>query len=164
MIPSYLVIRPLLLPSEIPFLKEMFYTALHVPKGATPFPKSIIEEPSLAKYIAKWGRPDDIALVAEKEEKLVGAVWCRLLKFEEKGYGYVDDTTPELSLAIHPNYRNQGLGTQLMEQAFAALIAKGFKQVSLSVDKDNQAVNLYKRLNFEMVGEEDTAFTMLKML
>jgi len=44
----------------------MFYTALHVPEGADPFPKSIIEAPNLAKYIANWGRPDDIALVAEQ--------------------------------------------------------------------------------------------------
>lgn len=87
----------------------MFYTALHVPVGADPFPKSIIEEPNLAKYIANWGRPDDIALVAEQDGQLIGAVWCRLLKAAEKGYGYVDDQTPELSLAINADFRNQGL-------------------------------------------------------
>ena len=150
--------------SEFPFLKEMFYTALHVPEGAEPFPKSIIEEPSLAKYIADWGRLEDIALVAESEGELIGAVWCRLLKFQEKGYGYINDETPELSLAIQPNFRNQGLGTQLMEKAFDALRAKGFKQVSLSVDQDNQAVNLYQRLGFDLVEEIGTAFTMKKVL
>jgi len=142
----------------------MFYTALHVPEGAEPFPKSIIEEPSLAKYIANWGRTDDIALVAESEGELIGAVWCRLLKEFERGYGYVDDNTPELSLAIKDGFRNQGLGSRLMEQAFEALKNKGFQQVSLSVDKDNQAVNLYKRLAFEIVKDEDTAFTMKKIL
>lgn len=142
----------------------MFYTALHVPEGAEPFPKSIIEEPSLAKYIANWGRPDDVALIAESDGELIGAVWCRLLKAFEKGYGYVDDHTPELSLAIKEGFRNQGLGRQLMEQAFEALRVKGFKQISLSVDKDNKAVNLYKRLAFEIVEEEDTAFTMKKIL
>lgn len=142
----------------------MFYTALHVPEGAAPFPKSIIEEPSLAKYIANWGRLDDIALVAEVAGELVGAVWCRLLKAHEKGYGYVDDATPELSLAITADYRNQGLGSQLMEQAFLALKQKGFEQISLSVDKENQAVSLYKRLDFEIVRAEETAFTMKKTL
>ncbi len=142
----------------------MFYTALHVPEGAVPFPKSIIEEPHLAKYIANWGRPDDIALVAEQNGQLIGAVWCRLLKAAEKGYGYVDDQTPELSLAIDANFRNQGLGTQLMEKAFIALVEKGFSQVSLSVDQDNKAVNLYKRVGFEIVEELDTAFTMKKTL
>lgn len=142
----------------------MFYTALHVPEGADPFPKSIIEEPHLAKYIANWGRPDDIALVAEHDGQLIGAVWCRLLKAAEKGYGYVDDQTPELSLAIHANFRNKGLGTKLMNAAFTALIEKGFSQVSLSVDQDNKAVNLYKRLDFEIVEEEGTAFTMKKTL
>ncbi len=138
--------------------------ALYVPEGAAPFPKSIIEEPSLAKYIANWGRADDIALVAESEGVLIGAVWCRLLKAFEKGYGYVDDNTPELSLAIKDGFRNKGLGSQLMEKSFIALKKQGFQQVSLSVDKDNKAVNLYKRLAFEIVGDEGTAYTMKKTL
>jgi len=151
-------------PKEYPFLREMFYTALHVPEGATPFPKSIIDTPELAKYIADWGRLDDIALVAETPHQLVGAVWCRVLKGAEKGYGYVDDSTPELSLAIHADFRNQGLGTQLMEKAFEALRVQNFKQVSLSVDQNNQAVRLYQRLGFDLVETAGTAFTMKKML
>jgi len=151
-------------PKEYPFLREMFYTALHVPEGASPFPKSIIDTPELAKYITDWGRPDDIALVAETAHQLIGAVWCRLLKGAEKGYGYVDDYTPELSLAIHANFRNRGLGTQLMEKAFEALRAKNFNQVSLSVDQDNQAVSLYQRLGFDLVEAAGTAFTMKKIL
>ena len=151
-------------PSEYSFLREMFYAALHVREGDPPFPKSIIDTPELAKYIANWGRADDIALVATQVEQLVGAVWCRLLKAAEKGYGYVDDYTPELSLAIQPGFRNKGLGTQLMEKAFEALKSKGFAQVSLSVDQDNQAVNLYYRLGFELVEEVGTAFTMKKTL
>ncbi len=151
-------------PQEYPFLREMFYMALHVPEGASPFPKSIIDTPELAKYIADWGRPDDIALVAETTHQLVGAVWCRLLKGSEKGYGYVDDYTPELSLAIHANFRNLGLGTQLMEKAFETLRAKNFNQVSISVDQDNQAVSLYQRLGFDLVEAAGTAFTMKKIL
>ncbi len=151
-------------PLEYPFLREMFYAALHVREGDPPFPKSIIDTPELAKYIANWGRADDIALVATQAGQLVGAVWCRLLKVAEKGYGYIDDSTPELSLAIQPDFRNKGLGTQLMEKAFEALKSKGFTQVSLSVDQDNQAVNLYYRLGFELVAEVETAFTMKKIL
>lgn len=142
----------------------MFYTALHVPEGAEPFPKSIIEEPHLAKYIANWGRPDDIALVAAYDGQLIGAVWCRSLKAAERGYGYIDDQTPELSLAINANFRNKGVGTRLMNAAFIALVEKGFSQVSLSVDQDNKAVNLYKRLDFEIVEAIETAFTMKKTL
>lgn len=159
---NYFSIRELQL-AEYPFLREMFYTAIHVRTGETPPPKSIIDKPALAKYIANWGRSDDIAFVAEKDNQLVGAVWCRLLKASEKGYGYINDQTPELSLAIHANFRNRGLGTQLMQNAFEALIAKGFKQVSLSVDQDNKAVSLYKRLGFELVEEAETAFTMKKI-
>ena len=44
------------------------------------------------------------------------------------------------------------------------LKSENFEQISLSVDKQNPAVNLYLRLGFEVVAEEGTAFTMLKKL
>jgi len=152
-------------PSEYPFLREMFYTALHVRPGIKPPPKSIIDEPALAKYIAYWGqRPDDIALVGTTKDQLAGAIWCRVLKKTEKGYGYIDDYTPELSMAIKPPFRNKGLGGRLLSAAFDALNQKGFLQVSLSVDQDNQAIRLYQRFGFKIVSEEGTAFTMKKIL
>ena len=67
-------------------------------------------------------------------------------------------------MAIKNGFRNQGIGSQLLKKMFIALKAKGFSQVSLSVDQDNQAVNLYKRHDFILIEENGTAFTMKKEL
>ena len=39
----------------------------------------------------------------------IGAAWLRLLKGDERGYGHVDDETPELGMAVLPAYRGRGV-------------------------------------------------------
>ena len=88
--------------NEIYFLKEMLYLALYVPEGKSPFPKSIIENPDISKYIDHWGTlPNDIALVAVFNEKLIGAVWGRTFNSLKPGYGFIDENTPEISIGVH---------------------------------------------------------------
>ncbi len=65
--------------NEIYFLREMLYLALYVPKGESPFPKSILDNPDISKYIDHWGTSsNDLAIVVVINEKLVAAVWGRL--------------------------------------------------------------------------------------
>ena len=93
--------------NELNFLADMLYEALFVPEGHEPFPKEIIHDRSLSKYIDNWGKDKyDIAFVVEVDHQLVGAIWGRLLTQENKGYGFVDNNTPELSLAVKSGYRN----------------------------------------------------------
>ena len=40
----------------------------------------------------------------------------------------------------------------------------GYKKLSLSVDKANRVVNLYKRLEFKVIKEQETEFIMVKYL
>ena len=96
--------------------------------------------------------------------ELIGAVWARVFAENEQSYGFVDSKTPEFSIAIKEGYRNQGFGKRLMQKLFAKLKSKGFEKLSLSVDKRNPAVNLYRWHGFETVGEDGTALTMLKKL
>jgi hypothetical protein len=46
-----------------------------------------------------------MAWVADAGSELAGAVWVRLFTSELKGFGYVDDRTPELSIAVKQEYR-----------------------------------------------------------
>jgi ribosomal protein S18 acetylase RimI-like enzyme len=155
-------IQPLEAQDE-PFLWEMLYQAIYVPEGRPRPPRSILEAPELAQYAQQWGKvPGDLGYKAVEivAGQLVGAAWLRLFTNGEKGYGYVDDRTPELSIAILPGYRGQGLGGLLL----AALLEearRSFKTVSLSVSRDNPAIRLYRRLGFEVVSESDSSFTML---
>lgn len=118
----------------------------------------------MSKYVENFGRRGDFAFVLVDENALTGAVWARLFAESEKSCGFIDEETPGFSIAVKEPYRNRGLGSRMMRELFKKLQAEGFNRVSLSVDKLTAAVNLYRRLGFEVVGEKGTVLTMLKKL
>ena len=67
----------------------------------------------------------------------------------------IDDTTPSLSISLLKEYRNLGIGTELMKQILLTLKEREYKQVSLSVQKINYAVSMYKKVGFEVVRENE---------
>ena len=148
--------------SELAFLKEILYQAIFVPEGQSPLPKNIIEHPDLVKYIENFGRDGDLCLVAELDDELVGAAWARLYSEQNKGYGFIDYQTPELNMAVLEGYRNIGIGSKLLTGIFKGLKNKGYRKVSLSVDKSNYALNLYLKFGFEIFTSTETSVTMIK--
>jgi [ribosomal protein S18]-alanine N-acetyltransferase len=157
------MIRPVK-PNEIKFLKDMLYEALYVHEGEPLLPRSIIYEPEIVKYIKDWGKPFDCAIVAQNNNELTGAIWGRMFQLPETGYGYIDEETPEISMAVKSNYRGQGIGTKLIEAISQEYLKLNIKAISLSVDKRNKALNLYQRAGFVIVAENGTAWTMKKRL
>ena len=149
-----------LTPADEPFLWDMLYLAVYVPEGSPPLPREIIQAPDMARYVEGWGRAGDDGFMALDGDKPVGAVWIRLLTGDNKGYGYVDDHTPELSIAILPDYRGMGIGRELMDRmlAFALHVYKG---VCLSVSRDNPAVRLYGSCGFTTVADDPTTLIMV---
>jgi ribosomal protein S18 acetylase RimI-like enzyme len=152
-----ITIRPILLTDE-PFLWVMLYHALYVPEGHPPFPRDIVQQPEISQYVRDWGQPDDAGLIACDGETPIGAVWIRRIR----AYGFVDDDTPELSLAMLPEYRGQGIGTKLMLELFA-LAQSRYSALSLSVSKENPALRLYARLGFHIVKDDGTSVTMKRV-
>lgn len=145
-------------PEEIPLLEEFLYQAIFIPLGLASLPRSILKEPELEMYIKDFGQqPDDWALAAEVDGRLVGAVWVRIMK----DYGYYDDQTPSLSISFLPEFRGRGLGQQLVTAMLDLLKAKGYPGVSLSVSKDNPALRFYQRLGFITVEEREDDYLML---
>lgn len=58
-----------------------------------------------------------------------------------------------LSIAVRKNFRGQGLGRELLNQAIQLLIGEGKSLVRLEVRPDNQAaIRLYESLGFRMIG------------
>jgi ribosomal protein S18 acetylase RimI-like enzyme len=101
----------------------------------------VIRGPELARYVAGWGREWDCGFLAsDAAGKSLDAVWLRLLRGENQGYGYVDDNTPELSIAVLPEHRGRGIGSPLLTHLFAS--ACGNLTVSLSVAVGNPALSL----------------------
>ncbi|HEY2939893.1 MAG TPA: GNAT family N-acetyltransferase [Gaiellaceae bacterium] len=143
-------------PQDVPFLRDMLRHAYYW--RVSTLPES--GEPPLQRYVERWGRPGDTALVAIQDFQPVGAAWYRLFKEDNPGYGFVDEETPELSIAIVPSRRGSGLGSELLDALLERARADGHDAISLSVEKDSPAVGLYERHGFERFREDDGAYTM----
>lgn len=131
-------------------------------------------EPSLAHYLDGWPRPGDEGVLAVRpgrcgeegggrdeggdRDEVLGAAWYRFLPAAEPGYGFVDPSVPELTIAGHARWemapgvpRGQRLMDALMVQARGA----GVESLSLSVDPANaRACRLYERCGFQVVDTD----------
>ena len=135
---------------EYPLLDDFLYEAIFVPEGVDPPSKSIITAPELQVYVKGFGASkDDFALVAEVENKIIGAVWVRIMN----DYGHIDDKTPSLAISLYKKYRGQGIGSSLIKEMLSLLQAHGYKHVSLSVQKANYATKLYPKIGFRIIKE-----------
>ena len=143
--------------SEYEILADFLYEAIYVSKGTDKPPKSIINKPELQVYIENFGKEDDWCLVAEVKDKIVGAVWVRIMN----DYGHIDDKTPSFSISLYEEYRNLGIGTALMGVMLQFLREKGYKQASLSVQKANYAVRMYRKAGFEVINENEEEYIMV---
>lgn len=137
--------------SDYPCLKQFLYQAIFVPKGERPPNRELIYEPEIYIYIKDFGeKAGDIGVVAEQNGQVVGAAWARIIR----AYGHLDNNTPELAISILPEFRGCDIGSKLMKKLFALLITNGYKQTSLSVQKDNPAVRFYQKLGYKIIGEK----------
>lgn len=145
---------------EYNLLDDFLYEAIFIPEGVEVPSKEITNQPDLQIYIADFGKQNDNCLVAECNGKIVGTVWTRIIN----DYGHIDNETPSLAISLFKEYRSLGIGTALMNRMIELLKSKGYKRVSLSVQKENYAYNLYKKVGFEIIKENDEDFIMVKQL
>ena len=116
----------------------------------------------LSRYTENWGRTGDVALIAMEGGHPIGAAWLRTFPAASPCYGFVDETTPELTIAVVPSRRRHGVGQELLDALLEQARAAGYTGISLSVEHDSAAVDFYERNGFEQVGDFHGAFTMLK--
>ena len=173
-------IRPLR-SDERHLLEDFLYEAIYVPEGFEgTVPRSIIhDDPKCCAAFECFGDlPDDRALVAEVDGRVVGACWVRTTD----EYGHIDDETPSFSISLYAQYRGRGIGGAmmhkgsamkpmkkkgiggaLMRQMLDELREAGYARASLSVQKENPALRLYERLGFRIIGdgEDETEWMMV---
>ncbi|WP_172196589.1 GNAT family N-acetyltransferase [Saccharibacillus qingshengii] len=148
---------------DVPFLWEMLFESLYAGEGREPFDRSILEEPSMRKYVEGWGRQGDFGVIAETPDGTpLGSATARFFGAADHGYGYVAPDVPELGMALLPGSRGRGIGTSLIRHLLDGLRERGVKRVSLSVDPGNEpAMKLYRRFGFQEAGREGTSITMV---
>ena len=137
--------------AELPLLKDFLYEAIFIPEGTPAPPREIVDDESLQVYIRDFGNlPDDRCLVAESDGKVVGAIWSRIMN----DYGHIADDVPSLAISLYKDYRNKGIGTELLGQMLNLLKVDGYRSVSLSVQKANYAMNMYQKAGFQVISDD----------
>lgn len=110
--------------------------------------KSLSDIPKLAIYNEFYGfTTKDLGLYALADNQLVGAVWIRRLNVDHGSNGYINDNTPILNIAVLPEFRGKGIGSQMIEQLFIEAGAL-HDIISVSVIEDSAAVRFYERHGF----------------
>jgi len=142
--------------SDQVILWEMLYYAIYAPKGKKPPSRAILEEADIARYAENWGQESDMGYKALEDGVIVGAAWLRL----SRGYGFVAEDIPELTIAVLPDHRGRGIGTSLLTRLIDTA-AQSFQGISLSVVGENPVMDLYRRLGFEIVRPDGASFTMV---
>ena len=96
--------------------------------------KSVASE--LTNALALW-------LVALDGDRVAGYV----------GSQTVCDETDMMNVAVHPDFRRQGIGEKLVEQLVTELKAIGSHALMLEVRASNApAIGLYEKMGFQQVG------------
>ena len=116
------------------------------------------------RYVKGWGRRGDAAMIAVEGASRVGAAWHRLFRRDEPGYGFVDESIPELTMAVVPSKRGQGTGAELLTALIERARREGFPALSLSVEDATAQVSFYERYGFEKVAKAGNAWTMRRDL
>ena len=143
---------------ETDLLRDFLYEAIFIPEGVEPPAREIIEQPELKIYYENFGTGRaDHCIVAEDDDKVIGAVWTRIMN----DYGHIDDETPSFAISLFKEYRGLGIGTQLMKEMLTLLKDKGYGRVSLAVQKANYAVRMYDKVGFKIIDENDEEFIMV---
>jgi GNAT superfamily N-acetyltransferase len=142
-------------PGDVRFLRDLLRHAYHWRLNADP-------DLPVFRYVQNWGREGDAGVVAFDGRRVYGAAWYRLFPADEPGFGFVDERTPELTIAVVPSRRGQGVGAELLEALLDQARSDGFEAISLSAERDQTA--FYEHHGFTPVHDDGDAVTMRRAL
>lgn len=149
--------------TDAKFLGDMLVEAANWRAGGVRPRHEVLTSPEHRRYLAGWKRLSDDGLVATGGDGVsVGAAWYRVLPQDAPGFGFVGAAVPELIIGVHPLWRARGVGRSLLRGIVQLAGAEGHARISLSVERDNFARNLYRAEGFTVVGEGATRDTMAR--
>jgi GNAT superfamily N-acetyltransferase len=137
------------------FLRDMLRHAYHW---------RMAQDPDLPvfRYVQNWGRPGDAGVIAFDGPNAYGAAWYRLFPASAPGFAFVDDKTPELTIAVVPSQRGHGTGGELLEALLERARGEGYSYVSLSAEPGQ--TGFYEKHGFRELRREERTVTMLAEL
>lgn len=151
--------------SDGAFLADMTVEAALWRARAARARHEIVSSPEYRRYIAGWMRPGDAGFIAESPGgEAVGAAWYRMLPRDEPGFGWVGTGVPELIIGVRPVWRAHGVGRALLQRLVDHARAQGYARISLSVERGNYAVSLYRSEGFAVTRPGIGRDVMVKRL
>jgi ribosomal protein S18 acetylase RimI-like enzyme len=142
-------------------LQQMLRFAIYGYPGYEPASTDMKHRTVLTYYLQDWGHEDDIGFIAVRnsDQKELGAAWIRRLAVLSPRPIFIATNLPELMIAVHPDYRGMGIGTDLLAHLLEK-IKDRFRTIALSVEPQNPALRLYQRFGFEIVGVANNRLIM----
>ncbi len=105
--------------------------------GLPPLSRTAIE--NWVDYLAEYG----FAIVAEKDGKIVGHLVIVP----------TEDNKVDLTIFIHQDYQNRGIGQEMMKLIIDYCKKAGFDGIMLVTERTNsRAIHVYKKLGFKVVA------------
>lgn len=101
-----------------------------------------------AKLVPQRG---GLGLVAEDAGGVLAVAWALLLPADDPGYGFLDESTPEINLWVRAESRGRGVGRLLLRRLQQDAAIRGLQRLSLSVESGNYAKRLYESEGFRQV-------------
>ncbi|HKC77432.1 MAG TPA: GNAT family N-acetyltransferase [Gaiellaceae bacterium] len=137
---------------DMRFLRDLLRHAYHW---------RMAQDPDLPvfRYVQNWGRTGDAGVVAFDGPNAYGAAWYRLFPESTPGFGFVDEQTPELTIAVVPSHRGRGTGGELLEALLTQARSEGFSRVSLSAEPGQ--TGFYEQHGFREHRRDDGTVTMV---
>ncbi len=152
--------------SDMSFLREMLYQSVYWRAIANQNPPPYTEalaDPQVNKALADWRESaGDLGVVALHDSVPVGAAWYRFWTDENNIRGYIEQSTPSLVIAVHIDFRDRGIGKQMLEWLVEYAITQGIEKMSLMVAKDNKAIHLYRKCGFIVHADRGDSVLMLR--
>jgi len=151
-------------PSDIQFLQEMLYEAVFWRPNPNKFSfEEGLTYPGVSNALADWGARDgDTAVIALCDSTPAGAAWYRYYTENKCIRGYINETIPTIVIAVHENYRRQGIGEKMIEWLIDQASIHNIEKLSLMVSKDNLALEIYRKWGFLEYADKDDSLLMVR--
>ncbi len=123
---------------------------------------NLLKENMLDSFIKHWGEWHDSSFEENYHKENI-----RIIEYENSNMGYIDfkfkkDCGYIHNIQILAKFRGKGLGTHIMKLLEQETLNRGLKNMRLKVFKDNRVVQLYLRLGYKSIFEDDTSLIMEK--
>jgi putative acetyltransferase len=112
-------------------------------------PGTVYFDPTTDDLYTLFQKPGSIYWIAEDDGKIIGG--CGIFSTENlpEGCGEL------VKLYLNPNYRNRGIGRQLMEISMESAKQLGYKQLYLeSLPELDKAIRLYEKEGFRFINHK----------